>query len=140
MNRRVVWFCTLLIVAAASPSYTQMNPADGGQLYAARCASCHGTSGRGDGPVAALLKPRPRDFTSGRYKLRSTETGSLPTDEDIARSITDGLHGTAMPSWQPFIPAEQVGALVSHLKTLSPRFAAAQPRPVVSSAEPASSP
>src|SRR6186997_48140 len=71
-------------------------------LYEQRCAVCHGKTGRGDGPFAGLLDPRPRDFTTGRFKFRSTETGSLPTDEDLAASITNGLHGTSMPSWKKF--------------------------------------
>ena len=38
--------------------------------------------------------PRPRDFTFGRYKIRSTETGSVPTDEDLMRTVRQGLYGT----------------------------------------------
>ena len=54
-------------------------------------------SGKGDGPAAHLLTPRPRDFTTGRYKIRSTETGSLPTDEDLAALGPPGAvrHGDA---------------------------------------------
>lgn len=74
-------------------------PAPGGQaVYERHCASCHGPAGRGDGPAAPFLTPRPRDFTLGRYKLRTTETGSLPTDEDIVRSVREGLPGSAMPA------------------------------------------
>src|SRR4029453_8622443 len=104
-----------------------ISPIDAAKLYEARCASCHGADGRGNGPNAGFLNPAPRDFTSGRYKFRSTETGSLPSDDDLIRSITDGMHSTAMPSWKPFLSQQQVRALVSHLKTFSPRFSSEQP-------------
>jgi hypothetical protein len=45
------------------------------------------------------LKPRPRDFTTGGYKIRTTETGSVPTDDDLVRTVRQGLYGTAMPGW-----------------------------------------
>ena len=126
----IVLAASLLVLPAAAAAQTSPD-ADGPALYRVRCAHCHGRDGRGDGDVAALLNPRPRDFTAGRYKFRSTETGSLPTDEDIAHSITSGLHGTSMPAWQRFLSDAQVRALVAQLKAFSPRFASEQPQPVV---------
>ena len=139
--RRVVF---LLLAAGLLPSMAGAQvpalPANGTVLYQERCASCHGNGGRGDGEYAGLLNPRPRDLTTGRYKFRSTETGSLPTDEDIAHSITEGLHGSSMPSWKGFLSPEQVRALVVQVKSLSPRFASEQPRPIVVGAEMPASP
>jgi mono/diheme cytochrome c family protein len=71
----------------------------GKQVYQRRCVFCHGDEGAGDGPVADYLDPRPRDFTLGIFKFRSTKTGGLPTDEDLFRTITEGVLGTAMPKW-----------------------------------------
>ncbi|MDP6980705.1 MAG: c-type cytochrome [Myxococcota bacterium] len=68
-------------------------------VYERRCTFCHGEEGAGDGPVADYLDPRPRDFTIATFKFRSTKTGCLPTDEDLFRTITEGVHGTAMPTW-----------------------------------------
>jgi mono/diheme cytochrome c family protein len=114
-----------LISSAQSPSSA---PVDGPLLYQQRCAACHGKTGRGDGAFAGVLDPRPRDFSAGRFKFRSTETGSLPTDDDLAGTITNGLHGTSMPSWKPFLTPAQVAALVSQVKSFSPRFAGERPR------------
>src|SRR5262245_37399006 len=75
---------------------------DGGrgkQLSEAKCALCHGASGKGDGPAAERLLPRPRDFTAGKFKIRSTASGQLPTDDDLVRVIRDGMPGTSMPAW-----------------------------------------
>src|SRR5262245_11788227 len=65
--------------------------ARGKAVYDAHCTECHGTDGKGDGPAAAYVAPHPRDFSTGRYKIRTTETGSVPTDEDLVRSVRQGL-------------------------------------------------
>jgi mono/diheme cytochrome c family protein len=55
------------------------------------------------------------------FKLRSTPSGSLPTDADLFRTITRGLHGTPMmPATQ--LKARERWALVFHIEGLSPRF------------------
>jgi cytochrome c oxidase cbb3-type subunit 2 len=120
--------------AARSPT------ARGKAVYDAHCVTCHGSDGKGDGPAATLLVPHPRDFTSGRYKIRSTETGSLPTDDDLLRSVRQGLSGTAMPAWQSILPDDDIRAVVGYIKSLSPRFAAESPEPVALSTETPSSP
>src|SRR5437660_11349395 len=64
------------------------------------CAGCHGETGAGDGPAAAYMLPRPRNFTGAVYKIRTTASGQLPTDADLLRAIDEGLAGSAMPAWQ----------------------------------------
>ncbi|MFZ5699622.1 MAG: FTR1 family protein [Pseudomonadota bacterium] len=75
----------------------------GQQLYAAQCASCHGATGSGDGPVAASLNPPPIAFTDlERAKERSVFA--------LYQVITQGLDGTAMPSFAS-LPDEERWAL-----------------------------
>jgi mono/diheme cytochrome c family protein len=95
----------------------------GKRVYDSRCVECHGVAGRGDGPAAPLLVPRPRDFTVGRYKLRSTESGSVPTDEDLLRTVRQGVYGSAMPAWQTVLTDAEIQDVAVYMKTLSPRFA-----------------
>jgi mono/diheme cytochrome c family protein len=131
----------LLVLPLGSSAQTPSSPpVDGSKLYQQRCAVCHGKSGHGDGPFAGLLDPRPLDFTNGRFKFRSTETGSLPTDDDLAASITNGLHGTAMPSWKPFLTPEQVTSLIAQVKSFSPRFSSEQATPITFGTELPASP
>lgn len=130
---RRVFMAVAILLAAALEVHAQT--AAGAALYRTRCASCHGAQGRGDGPFAAYLSPRPRDFTGGRYKVRSTETGSLPTDDDLVRSIGEGLHGTSMLAWQSFLSDAQARSIAGYLKSLSPRFATEPPRPIAVTAE-----
>ncbi|HEX8952519.1 MAG TPA: c-type cytochrome, partial [Polyangia bacterium] len=51
----------------------------GQRVYLAQCAVCHGIAGDGKGYLARGLDVKPRDFTGGTYKFRSTESGALPT-------------------------------------------------------------
>jgi len=69
----------------------------GREVFAVACAGCHGYDGNGEGAVAGLLAPRPRNFLSGRFKFRSTPSGTMPLETDLVRTISDGLHGTSMP-------------------------------------------
>ena len=102
----------------------------GKSIYEARCAPCHGVGGKGDGPASALLNPRPRNFTSGMYKFRSTESGSIPSDDDLMSTVKNGLHGTAMPDWAPFITGDSLKAVVAYVKGFSSRFEKEKPHQV----------
>jgi mono/diheme cytochrome c family protein len=89
----------------------------GQQLYAKQCQACHGPEGKGDGEASYLLYPRPRDFTTGRFRLVSTWEG-VPTDEDLYRTISRGMPGSAMPSWGHLSERER-WALVHYVKSFS---------------------
>ncbi|MBI2460433.1 MAG: c-type cytochrome, partial [Candidatus Rokubacteria bacterium] len=93
----------------------------GRQIYVRRCQVCHGEKGDGQGPVAPYLDPRPRDFTLGIFKLRTTESGEPPTDEDLFRVVTRGVPGTAMSGWAT-LSAEDRRLVVAYIKTLSDAF------------------
>jgi cytochrome c oxidase cbb3-type subunit 2 len=105
---------------APPPSNAQLR-ALGKSLYRSRCAQCHGEVGDGRGQVADRLNPKPTDFTKGVFKLRSTPAGALPTDLDLFRTLTRGMHGTAMFPWSRLSERER-WALVYQLKSFSPRF------------------
>ncbi len=102
----------------------------GKAVYDAHCVECHGATGNGDGPSASYLVPRPRDFTSGKYKIRTTESGSVPSDEDLIGSVRRGLYGTAMPGWDRILSDGDITDVVQYLKSLSPQFAAQPPKPI----------
>lgn len=99
---------------AESPALLEM----GRGLFKTECVVCHGSEGKGDGTAAYLLFPKPRDLTRGIFKVRSTPTGEPPTDEDLFRTITNGLPGSAMPSFVK-LSEEERWALVYHVKKLA---------------------
>ncbi len=93
----------------------------GHNVYLKYCVGCHGPQGDGRGPAAARLLTKPRDFTSGVFKFRSTDSGSLPLETDLYRTITRGLSGTAMPAF-PLMPETEKVAVIEYLKTFYARW------------------
>lgn len=86
-------------------------------IYAEQCAPCHGASGRGDGPAAYLLYPKPRDFTNSSFRLTSTESG-LPSDDDLLRTLREGMPGSSMPPWG-HLPEGDLRGLVDAVRYLA---------------------
>lgn len=73
-------------------------PIDGRVLYVTHCASCHGTSGRGDGPVADSLRRTPADLT--QYAGRNRDVFPFAPLERIIDGRDVRAHGTVeMPVW-----------------------------------------
>lgn len=91
----------------------------GKRTFEKECLACHGVAGNGEGDAAYLLYPRPRDFTSGSFRIISTWDG-VPTDEDLFGTISRGMPGSAMPSWA-HLPEDTRWGLVHYLKTFSKR-------------------
>ena len=107
----------------------------GREVYQARCVGCHGPKGDGNGPAATFLLPRPRDFTVGVFKFRTTPSGSLPTDGDLFRTVTRGVRWTAMPTWHE-LPDKERLAVVTFIKTFSKRWKDEKPEPALVIGEP----
>jgi len=101
-------------------------------VYNHACAWCHGKDGRGDGPAAFSINkyrsPRPRDFTRGRFELRSTASGALPTDDDLFRTLKRGIPGY-MPSFGGLTGGEMRLAITA-VKRFYPGFASTTPTPL----------
>jgi mono/diheme cytochrome c family protein len=97
----------------------------GKTVYEQNCAVCHGAKGDGQGEAAPFLVPRPRNFIMANYRLRTTPTGSLPTDNDLFREISLGMPGTPMPPWHFNLNDKERWGLVEYVKSFSPKFASA---------------
>jgi mono/diheme cytochrome c family protein/plastocyanin len=110
----------------AAPPKPEVTPeflALGKAVYEQNCAACHGPNGDAKADAAAFLLPKPRNFREAKFRLRSTASGSLPTDVDIFRSVSLGLSGTPMPPWKHMLKEDERWAVVEYIKTFSPRFA-----------------
>ena len=120
----------IFLLPAPGSRLPAQDTTSGKAVYLKWCAGCHGETGAGDGPGAAAMLPRPRDFTGAIYQIRSTATGGLPTDADLARVIDEGVYGTAMPGWRDRLSDRERRDVAAYLKTFSAFFADTTQRPV----------
>jgi len=67
----------------------------------------------------------------GIFKFQSAPVGSLPTDEDLLRTIEKGMPGSPMPAWDRLSEQERLD-LVAYVKTFSERFKTEKPTDVLS--------
>jgi len=137
--RRLTPLSTALVATLLVPASVPAQDDDlGRRTYEKYCSQCHGVEGDGQGDAAVHLLPKPRDFTTGKYKLRTTPSGQLPTDSDLERVVRLGMPYTSMPPWPQLSDAE-VKAVVQYIKTFSPDFAEPEyaPEPITLSASPA---
>lgn len=123
------------LAACAVPGVAMAQDMDGAALYERYCASCHGLSGIGDGPVGEMLRSPPpslatlalrnggvfpvdtvRQIVDGRGDKRTSRVGDMPVF---------GMHFGSLAQWQhPAAPdhetaiGRQIGALVDHVQSL----------------------
>ncbi|WP_298866329.1 ethylbenzene dehydrogenase-related protein [uncultured Gimesia sp.] len=88
----------------------------GKKLYKQHCAACHGQSGDGKGIAAPFLFPKPRNFTTGKFRLVSTKN-RVPSKEDLEAILHRGMPGSAMPPFAHLKEGE-LKALVEEVQRL----------------------
>ena len=93
----------------------------GRRLYGVRCAACHGEDLDGQGPASVFLSTPPRDFQVEGFKLSSPSSSSLPSEEDLFRTITAGFPAYGMPPFD-YLSVEERWALVHYTRDASGRF------------------
>jgi mono/diheme cytochrome c family protein len=82
---------------------------EGRAIYVAKCQSCHGTEGRGDGPAARALPKRPQDMTDAGFWTANT-------DEQVKSIVVQGKPGSIMRGFP--MPDNQLADLMAYLKSL----------------------
>jgi mono/diheme cytochrome c family protein len=120
------------LVRAQGPDVgTEAQREAGKTLYVRYCAQCHGEKGDGEGYASVHLRPRPRNFLTGKFKVRATPTGALPTHQDLVDIIRRGMPYTSMPAW-PNLSDQDVSNLAYYVKTFSADFSNPEivPQPV----------
>jgi len=100
---------------------TEAQRESGKKLYLQYCSQCHGEKGDGEGYATPHLYPRPRNFTLGKFKVRTTPNGALPTHQDLVNIIKRGMPYTSMPAW-PVLSDQQVSDLAYFITTFSADF------------------
>jgi mono/diheme cytochrome c family protein len=104
---------------AAGPVWSDEQGVNRG-LFRRHCVHCHGITGDGMGPTAAILNPYPRDYRPGKYKYKSTARAAMPTNADFERIMRHGVMGTSMPSFD-LLSQIEIDALIEYVKYLTLR-------------------
>lgn len=115
-ERRMNMFCDCGIPRTAGPAPVFASGTDAGErdraarrgalAFAHNCSGCHGADGRGDGPAAEALLPRPRDLATARF-----------SDRAVSQSLWFGVPGSSMPSFHDTSAADLRG-LVAYVQSL----------------------
>src|SRR3954470_12996757 len=135
--QKIVGGLTLLCAGLAAPASAEEAPeaavneaftppdrslfAEGEYVYERNCRDCHGVRGDGQGPLSLALPAKPRAFSTGLFKYRSTPWGKLPSTDDIIRTIRSGRTGTAMGMFT-HLSENEIRAVAEYVKSFSRKW------------------
>lgn len=109
--------------AAAAPAAATAaaDTGAGAKVFKTYCETCHGPAGKGDGPAAAALNPKPANFAVGAFKYDANGNGTRGDVDDIRAIVHDGAakHGGSplMAPW-PMLSPSDLDAVAAHVKSL----------------------
>jgi mono/diheme cytochrome c family protein len=90
---------------------TEEQLAQGKDIFTKNCITCHGSSGKGDGPGATALQPKPADFTD-------PEHSSFYSNQGRIYLIKKGMKGTAMAAWENILSEEEILSVYVYVNSL----------------------
>ncbi len=114
------WVMVMILIALPSMVASLAPAADrvaqGKAAFEQYCVACHGSGGHGDGPMAASLNPKPKDFAEKAYN-RSLK------DDHLVKTITEGGQSVgkspAMPKFGGILKPDQVKDVIAFLRSLA---------------------
>ncbi|MEE8581822.1 MAG: cytochrome c [Myxococcota bacterium] len=110
------------ITALALPTLAgAADSAAGKATFVANCSSCHGVTGKGDGPVGAALPISPRDFSKGDFKFDTDKDGKIGTDADLKAVVQQGgaaFGGSALMAPWPSLSDGDIANIIAYIRTL----------------------
>ena len=117
MSARCVCSLTLFLsVLFLAPTLTLAREADqgdvkqGARIYREHCEECHGAEGRGNGPKAPFLSPKPGNFVSAATSVKS--------DQELLQIIEEGVPRTAMKGWKEQLTKEDQVNVLAYIRSL----------------------
>ena len=106
--RGVLVLCAFAATAGAADA--PQNVAHGKDIYAIRCSPCHGDAGGGDGPAAAAINPKPRNFHDPAFWRGRTV-------DQVRLVIKGGRPGTLMAPFEGVLSEDDIDAVTAYLFT-----------------------
>jgi len=100
----------LLSKPARDCEKTPNAPRSAASIYKVQCSMCHGSTGKGDGPVAAIHKPRPSSFTDAERMAKAS-------DDSLVKVISVGRN--EMPSFKKILTEDEIREVVTYLRCFS---------------------
>jgi mono/diheme cytochrome c family protein len=93
------------------PAVTAAMLAQGKEVYGRTCVTCHGASGKGDGPAAMAFEQKPADFTDAAHSKYYSDAGRILI-------IEKGVEGTPMTGWANILSADEIHAVYGYVRSL----------------------
>ena len=122
MKRIFLLTLSVLLGTAATASPSLAGDAEAGKtIFVANCSSCHGVTGKGDGPVGMALDPRPRDLSVGEFKFDTDNDGKAGSDTDIKNVIQKGAGaygGSMLMAPWPTLSDGDIENVIVYIRTL----------------------
>lgn len=108
----------VVLLAACGPDRPAAEPTpatspaavDGKAVYETRCSPCHGMGGAGDGPAAAAIEPKPRNFRDPAFWAGRTA-------EQLRMVVRQGRPGTMMAPFAGILSDREIEAVVGYIET-----------------------
>lgn len=113
-----VFLSVLILVLTPHLGFAQQkgDPKAGKQRYDLLCSSCHGATGKGDGPAAAALSPKPRNHADGKYM-------NVLKDDYLFKIIKGGGASVGksplMPPWSSQLNDQDIRNVIAYIRTLA---------------------
>jgi mono/diheme cytochrome c family protein len=107
------WGCAVVVLVGGGVPAAAADAAHGKGVYDVRCAPCHGENGAGDGPAAAAIVPKPRNFRDPAFwKARSTQ--------QLRLAVRDGRPGTLMAPFAGVLSDAEIDDVVTYVQSFRP--------------------
>lgn len=107
--------------ALVAPDAAAGDAKAGKAVFDTNCSSCHGPSGKGDGPVGAVLNPKPRDFSVGAFKFDANKSGAPGEDADLKIVIQQGaaaFGGSPLMAGWPTLSDDDIDNVIAYIRSL----------------------
>ena len=106
---------SLSLLGGFAPAWAEAE-AKGQALYKQYCSVCHGAEGKGNGPGAAAMNPKPRDHSDGSYMNKLSEAHLTKV---VSKGGAAVGRSPLMPAWESTMSAEQIQQVIAFVRTLA---------------------